>query len=182
MNTNTQRMVKVRSTCTGRFVINEPAFNLVREFPTKGSVQMIPYEAIEQLLWQPGFKTAIDTGMIYIDDMQDKIDLGLESPEAKAPERIRVLSEAQMLKLLKVDSYEVFANDITGLPIEQARALVHFAADNNIIDMKKIDTLKAVTGLDAIKIIAAKRANEEADRMIAEKEARARQEGDFNPV
>ena len=68
MNKET-RMVRLRSTSASTFVINEPAFNVRRVFPNKGSIQMLPFEVVEQLLWQPGFRVAIDTGKIYIDDM-----------------------------------------------------------------------------------------------------------------
>jgi hypothetical protein len=33
-------------------------------------------------------------GILYIDDMEAKIELGLESPDAKQPENIIVLNDA----------------------------------------------------------------------------------------
>lgn len=182
MNVNTTRMVKLRSTSVGTFVINEPAYGINRVFPNKGSIQTLPFEIVEQLLWQPGFRTAIDTGMIYIDNMQDKIDLGLEEPDATAPKNIRILSEADMLDMLKNKSYDDFINSLEGLPIEQIRSLATYAAENNIVDMAKVDAIKQITGKDIVEMIDRRRKMEEADRAAAEKEQRRRNEGEFNAI
>lgn len=181
MNKET-RMVRLRSTSASTFVINEPAFNVRRVFPNKGSVQMLPFEVVEQLLWQPGFRVAIDTGKIYIDDMQDKIDLGLEEPETKVPTNIKVLNEAQMLTLLKVKSYDDFLDELATLPIEQIRNLADYAAENNLVDIAKIDAIKQLTGKDVVEMINKRRMFEQAEKASAEREARRRNEGEFNAI
>lgn len=181
MNKET-RMVKIRSTIAGTFSINESSYNVNRVFPGKGSVQSLPFEIVEQLLWQPGFRNAIDSGILYIDDMQDKIDLGLEEPDTKTPTNIRVLNEAQMLTLLKVKSYDDFLKELEGLPIQQIRDLADYAAANNLVDIQKVDAIRQLTGKDVIKMIDKRREFEAADRAAAEKEARRRNEGEFNAI
>lgn len=181
MNKET-RMVKLRSTTSGTFTINEPAYNLRRVFPNKGSIQMVPFEILEQLLWQPGFRVAIDTGMLYIDDMQDKIDLGLEEPDTKIPTNIKVLNEAQMLTLLKVKSYDDFLNEISTLPLEQIRQLADYAAENNLVDIAKVEAIERLTGKDIIKMIDKRREFEAADRAAKAKEENRRREGEFNAI
>ena len=176
------RMVKLRSTVSGTFAINEPAYSVNRVFPNKGAIQALPFEIVEQLLWQPGFRAAVDTGMLYIDDMQDKIDLGLEEPETKIPTNIKVLNEAQMLTLLKVKSYDDFLDEIATLPIEQIRNLADYAAENNLVDMSKVEAIERLTGKDIIKMIDKRREFEAADRALKEKEERRRREGEFNAI
>lgn len=176
------RLVKLRSTVVGTFSISEPAYNLVRVFPNKGAVQTVPFDVLEQLLWQPGFRVAIDTGMLYIDDMQDKIDLGLEEPDTKTPTNIKVLNETQMMTLLKVKPYNEFIDELETLPMQQIRDLADYAAENNLVDMQKVDAIKQITGKDIVAMINKRRQFEEADRIAAEKEANRRNEGEFNAI
>ena len=176
------RLVKLRSTSTGTFSINEPAYNIRRIFPKKGSVQTVPFDILEQLLWQPGFRAAIDSGLLYIDDMQDKIDLGLEQPDTKVPTNIKVLNETQMMTLLKVKPYNEFIDELGTLPMQQIRDLADYAAENNLVDMQKVDAIKQLTGKDIVAMINKRRQFEEADRIAAEKEANRRNEGEFNAI
>lgn len=116
--TNGQRLVKLTSTDTGTVVVHEPAYSIHREFPGKGTSQMIPFDIMEQLMWRTGFKNMILSGTLYIDNMQDKIDLGLEDPETKDPTNIKVLNEAQIITLLKVKSYEDFVAELETVSAE----------------------------------------------------------------
>jgi hypothetical protein len=60
----------------------------------------------------------IDTGMLYIDDMQAKIDLGLEEPGTETPTRIKVFTPEQILTLLKIKKYDDFKAEIDSVSIE----------------------------------------------------------------
>lgn len=51
-----------------------------------------------------------------------------------------------------------------------------------MIDPKKDDYLKKITGKDVLKMIAHKRDMEEADRIAAERETTRRREGEFNAI
>lgn len=133
-------------------------------------------------MWRPGFKNMIRSGILYIDNMQDKIDLQLEDPDTKAPTKIRVLTDEQILTLLKVKSYEDFVKELATVSLDQANAVVNYAVENSIVDNRKVDYLKEITGRDVVKIIAHKRDAAEAERINAEKEARRRNEGEFNAI
>ena len=182
MMTNGQRMVKLTSTDAGRVIIHEPAFGVHREFPGKGTSQMIPFDIIEQLMWRTGFKNMIMSGTLYIADMQDKIDLGLEEPETKGPTRIKVLNDQQILTLLKVHSYDKFVEEISSLPAEQVNNVVSFAVEKEIVDTQKIAYLKKVTGRDVLKMISSKHDRLEAEEMAKKREENRRKEGEFNAI
>lgn len=182
MNTNGQRMVKLTSTDSGRVIVHEPAFSVHREFPGKGTSQVIPFDVVEQLMWRTGFKNMIMSGTLYIADMQDKIDLGLEEPDTKEPTRIKVLNDQQILTLLKVSSYDKFVNELSTLPSEQINNIITYAVDNEIIDPQKDDYLKKLTGRDILKMITHKRDQEEAEIAAKVKEENRRKEGEFNAI
>lgn len=176
------RMVKFKNTTPGKVIVHEPAYGVHREFLGKGTVQMIPFDIVEQLLWRPGFKNMITSGILYIDNMQDKIDLQLEDPDTIVPTRIKILTDDQILTLLKVKSYTDFVAELKTVSVDQANAVVDYAIEHSLIDPQKVDYLKQVTGRDVIKSIAHKRDLEEADKAQAERDARRRTEGEFNAI
>jgi len=47
----TVRMVKIKNTSSATVNVFSPAYGINRDFPGKGSVQAIPFETVEQLLW-----------------------------------------------------------------------------------------------------------------------------------
>lgn len=181
MNTQSTRMVTFKNMTTGTFVINEPAYGIRRVFNAKGAIQTIPFEIVEQLLWSEGFRNCIDNGMIYIENMQDKIDLGLEEPETTEPTNIKILSPERMKAILS-SPMEDFLKEIDGCPMEQIRLLAEYAADNNFVEVDKVDVIKKLTGLDIINMISRRRQAEDADQIAAEKEANRRRDGEFNAI
>ena len=156
MNTS-NRLVKFKNTVNSKVIVFEPAYNIRREFPGKGAIQTIPFDLVEQLLWRPGFKNLVQTGILYIEDMQDKIDLQLEDPDTKTPTKIKVFTDEQILTLLRVRNYDDFVKELSTVSVEQANNVVDYAINNDIIDTKKCDYLKTITGRDIIKSIAHKR-------------------------
>ena len=175
------RMVKLRNTTAQTVTIYSPAYNVKRTFPGKGAVQVLPFDTVEQLLWDNGFQYMIKSGQLYIDDMQTKIDLGLENPDAKVPTNIKVLTPEQMLTLLKVRTVEEFKKEVSTISVEQCNEIVKYAVENNLVDNDKVNYLKERTGKDVIAMIARKRLEAEADKANAGKEEK-RPEGVFSPV
>ena len=179
------RMVTLRSTVNYPVNVFSTAYNINRDFTTLGARQVLPFDVVQQLLWDNGFKYMIEHGILYIDDMQTKIDLGLEEPDTTVPTRIRVLEPAQIEKLLKQSSYDEFVKEMNGLSVEQLDNIVDYAVKNNIVDINKSDFLKKYTGRDIVVIIGKKRANAEAEVREAKRaadEAKNGREGDFRRI
>ena len=175
------RMVKLRNTTAQTVTIYSPAYNVKRTFPGKGAVQVLPFDTVEQLLWDNGFQYMIKSGQLYIDDMQTKIDLGLENPDAKVPTNIKVLTPEQILTLLKVRTVEEFKKEVSTISVEQCNEIVKYAVENNLVDNDKVNYLRERTGKDVIAMIARKRLEAEAEKAHAGKEEK-RPEGVFSPV
>lgn len=169
---NENRMVKLISTSNSTVVVSRPEYGIRREWQREGSFQMIPFNTVEQLLFTTGFRNMIDTGTLYIDNMQDKIDLGLEEVGTTVPTNIVVLTEAERAKLLSpAVSFKEFVQVLSKVTVDQAQKVVDYAAKHNLIDYEKTDYLKAITGRDIIAIIAHNRQLQEMDRVAAAKEA-----------
>ena len=102
------RMVKLKNMVNKTVSVKLPEYGINRRWTAKGQVVPIPYETMEQILWHDGFRKMIDRGILYIEDMQDKIDLGLEEEGTTEPPNIVVLTDKQIETLLTTSPIDVF--------------------------------------------------------------------------
>lgn len=186
MTESTIRTVRFRNTADKKVVVVSPTLNLRREFPTKGVIQEIPFEMVEQLMFDAGFLNLINSGVLYIDNMEDKIDLGIEAPDTEIPTNVVVFSDAEKVRLLTQATREQFLERLSHVTYEEAAELVRFAAKNDIYNPEKSEILKEITGMDVVGMIAKKREFEEADRRAAANSSsssdRKPPEGVFRPL
>ena len=101
------------------------------------------------------------TGMLYIEDMEVKKELGLEPEDATEPENIIVLSDAEMKRYLTVLPLHEFKEKLANLSIEQKKNMVDYAVENEIINLEKCELLKEATGLNIVRMIELNRQNKE---------------------
>lgn len=175
---NENRMVQIVSTVDRTVIVNRPEYGIRRQWVAKGQTQVLPFDVVQNLYFTVGFQNLINEGILYIPNMQDKIDLGIEADGTTQPTRVVVLNDTQMKTLLTVRSYNDFVKELAHLPMSQAHALVDFAVKNEIIDNMKVKYLKEVTGRDVVQIIARKRQSEEVDRRQAAIDAAHRTENE----
>ena len=151
--------VKVVSTVYGTVTVQLPNINFTRVWPNKGAAVMIPFEVLEEGIFDTGFNNMLRDGDLYIEDMEVKKALGLEPDDAKEPENIVVLNENKMLFLLKTASVDVLKDTLSKISLEQANNLAQYAIDHQINDFEKADILKQITGRDITKSILLEREN-----------------------
>ena len=82
--------VKVTSMTTGRLGVIIPEYNFNRTWPNKGSSMLVDKDVLEQLMFNEGVRYMFDNGMLYIEDMETKKELGLEPEDATEPVNIIV--------------------------------------------------------------------------------------------
>ena len=149
------RKVMVKSESTGRLSINLPELQLKRIWEKKGTIRPISFEDLQQALYVPGVEYMFKEGMLSIESMQDKIDLGLEPEGTKedSPVNIIILNDSQKKRYLTVLPTSEFKQELEKLPYEQINSLVDYAIEKELMDMDKCDILKEKTGIDIIKAI-----------------------------
>lgn len=158
-----KRMVKVINMVNKTVGIVKPELAFRRKWTVKGQPQMIPFETLEQLLWDDGVRHMFERGILYIAEMKDKIDLGLEPYGATEPVNIKVLNDSQITTLLKIRSFEEFKKELEDLSIDQIKNIVNFAIRNEIVDVNKCEYLKDITHIDILKTISDNKALEKLD-------------------
>ena len=149
------RKVMVKSESTGRLSINLPELQLKRIWEKKGTIRPISFEDLQQALYVPGVEYMFKEGMLSIESMQDKIDLGLEPEGTKEdnPVNIIILNDSQKKRYLTVLPTPEFKQELEKLPYEQINSLVDYAIEKELMDMDKCDILKEKTGIDIIRAI-----------------------------
>lgn len=132
-----------------------------RTWPRKDAAIMIEREILDELMYDPGFEYMIRTGILYIEDMDVKKDLGLEPEDATEPENIIVLNDAQRKDLMIKTPVKEFKEKVEKLGKEQQLALVQYAIDHRYGDFDKSKILKDLTNRDIVKAIQLAIQNEE---------------------
>lgn len=144
-------------------ILNEQHF--VRTWTPESSLK-VNYEILEEAIFDKGFRTFLDKGILHIESEEARIELGLQEPNA--PEIIKILNKSQMLRMLKVDTIDAFKIALSGVAKEQILALVDLAIAEKIYDMEKSEILKGLCGVDFIKNIQMNTAMDAAAKKIEE--------------
>ena len=119
----------------------------------------VPYEILQEELFDHGFMVCIDQGNIFIEDKEARVELGLEEEDAEPI--VKILTGAQLTRLLKAAPLGEFEDVVKTLTKEQCETLIDMGIEQKNIDMNKADILKTITGIDAVKAIELKKKYEE---------------------
>lgn len=156
-----KEMVTVISTVNGVVGIYLPDLRFKKEWTRKGQKQKIDKELLQDIMYDPGSEYMFRTGMLYIEDMDIKKEIGLEPEEATEPVNIIVLDEKQLNRYLTVMPLHEFKENVKKLSIEQAKNLVDYAVQKETISFDKAEFLEKITGLNAMSMIQLNRKNKE---------------------
>ena len=154
--------IKVKSLAKATVGMTVPHLNLRRTWARKGAVQLVPFELLEQAIFEPGVEYLFKTGILFIEDLQIRIRLGLEEEEA-TPETAKMieLTDEKIKELLTQTALKDFRETIDGLSLAQIEELANGAIELRITDYQRCQILKDKTGKDVLKIVL--RENEEDD-------------------
>ena len=153
--------VKVTNLVSSRVNINIPDVRLNRIWEKKGATKTVPFDQLEEALYNPGVEALFREGILGIEDLEIKKQLGLEPDDATEPVNIIVLNDQQRKRYLTVMPFGEFKEKIKDLPVEQIRELAQFAIDNEIADFDKAEVIEKITGVDIIGSIQMKKQDEE---------------------
>lgn len=148
------RQVIVTNMINGNISIKKPHLGLNRQWQRFGQKMRIPFDMLEEALWDSGVRNLFESGYLYIENLQDKIDLGLEPEGAEEPVNIINLDVAKMESMWKNLPFDVFKVQFGKLTKVQADALIDYAINNKVIDTEKCLWVKEITKKDILKAIS----------------------------
>ena len=153
--------IRVISKHQGPISVNISDLRFKREWPNKGASVLIEKETLEEMMYDSGFKYMIDTGMLYIEDLEVKKELGLEPEDATEPVNIIVLNDNDMKRMMTAMPQLEFDAKLKTLNYEQMLALADFAIKNELGDFGKCDAIKKACGKDILTAIKLNREDKE---------------------
>ena len=165
-----ERMVTFINTTNRTVGVKIKEYGINKVWKTKNQKISIPYTLVEEMLWHEGFRAMIDRGILYIENLQDKIDLGLEPEGAKKPENILVVNDEEIRDLLIAKPITQFKDFVDKLNPTQITNIVNYAIANDLVDVAKSSYLQEKTGIDILKNVARKKEMERID--LAEAKAK----------
>lgn len=159
-----EEKVRVVNLISSRVNIDLPEVRLKRIWEKRGAVKTIPFEQLEEAMYNPGVEALFKEGILGIEDLEIKKKLGLEPEDATEPVNIITLDDIQRKRYLTVMPLAEFKNKIKELPLEQIRELAQFAIDNELVDFEKSEIIKKITSTDIIGTIQMNKADKEETR------------------
>lgn len=145
--------IKVVNLVSSRVILTVPELRLKRVWEKKGAVKTIPFEQLEEAIYEPGVEALFTDGILGIDDMEVKKKLGLEPEDATAPVNIITLDDEQRKRYLTVLPMYEFREKLKELPREQIIELANYAIDNEIVNFEKSELIRKVVGIDILSVI-----------------------------
>ena len=149
----------ITNTTNHSILIELPESKFRRTWQKDASMK-VDLEILREAIYDAGFKAFIDEGVLFIEEKEIRVELGLEEEDAEKP-FITILKPAQMTRLVKAATIEEFKATLSEITKEQALALVDMAIKEKSISMDKLMALKEKTGIDVVKAIELERQNEE---------------------
>lgn len=154
------KKVKVTNLVSRRVNITLPEMRFRRIWETKGAVRTIPFDELEEAMYNPGVEALFRNGILGIEDMDVKKELGLEPEDAEEPTNIIVLNDQQRKRYLTVLPLPEFKEKVKELSRDQIQELAKFAIDNELIDFEKDSYIQELIDIDIIGSIQLNKADE----------------------
>lgn len=142
-------------------MLPQNGYMVEKRWAQKGAKLLIDKESLREGIYLPGVEYMFKNGLLYIDDMEFKIELGLEEPEAKVPTNIIPVDEKYLERVMKRMPLAEMKQALKKMSADQLEELITYASSQNDIQLDRINAIKEVTGTDLFKVIDLKRQREE---------------------
>lgn len=154
--------IKVISAIDRRCGIDNADLHISRRWPGRGSVVTFDKEQIEELMFDPAFANMVNEGMLYIDDMEVKKEIGVEPEDATKP-TIIYLSDKELERFWKNMPISQFKLETKNLTKSQLTSLARYAMSHgNDGSIEKANYLTEISGFQILKGIENNKSTKEA--------------------
>ena len=145
------KKVIIENMVNSRVGIDIPELRLTRVWERKGAKKPIDFDILKEAIYNEGVDYMFRNGILYIDDMDVKIELGLE--EEGAPAQIKVLKDEDCEELWNKATLKVFKEALENYSKEQLQILADYAVAHKILNLDKSNSLRKKIGYDVVKVI-----------------------------
>ena len=153
--------IKVISAFDGRCVLNDIGLHISRRWEGRGDSVVFTKEQIEELQFNTAFMNMVREGILYIEDMEVKKEIGIEPDEAEEP-TLLLMDEKALQRFWKNMPLSQFKIEVKKLTKVQLNILADYAITHgNDGSIEKATYLTTVTGRNILKGIELERLSRE---------------------
>lgn len=119
----------------------------------KGQKLPVSKDVLREAIYEPGIEYMFKKGILYIDDMDFKIELGLESEGTAAPTEILPVDDKYLNRVLKLMPIVEMKAAIDKMSMVQKQELVDYASKQNDIQLDRLAIVSEKCNVDILKTI-----------------------------
>lgn len=131
-----------------------------RVWNKKGQKLPVSKDVLREAIYEPGIEYMFKKGILYIDDMEMKIELGLEAPGTTAPTEVLPVDDKYLNRVLKLMPLSEMKAAIDKMSIVQKQELVDYASKQNDIQLDRLAIVSDKCNVDILKTIELNRQKE----------------------
>lgn len=131
-----------------------------RVWNKKGQKLPVSKDVLREAIYEPGVEYMFKNGILYIDDMEFKIELGLEAPGTEAPTEVLPIDDKYLNRVLKLMPVSEMKSTIDKMSIVQKQELIDYASKQNDIQLDRLAIVSEKCGVDVLKTIELNRQKE----------------------
>ena len=119
----------------------------------KGQKLPVSKQVLREAIYEPGIEYMFKKGILYIEDMEFKIELGLEPEGAKEPTQILPVDDKYLNRVLKLMPISEMKQAIDKMSLTQKQELVDYAVRQNDIQLDRLNIVSNKCNADVLKAI-----------------------------
>ena len=143
---------KVMITSMVNGTISSPSLDH-RVWSKKGQKLPVSKDTLREAIYEPGVEYMFKKGILYIEDMEFKIELGLEAEGTKEPTNLKPMDDKYLNRVLKLMPILEMKKAIDDMSMVQKQELVDYAAKQNDIQLDRLTIISEKCGVDILKSI-----------------------------
>lgn len=124
-----------------------------RVWNKKGQKLPVSREVLSEAIYEPGVEFMFKNGILYIDDMETKIELGLEPANATVPTNIQPVDDKYLNRVLRLMPVVDMKKAIDAMSLVQKQELVDYTVLQNDIQLDRLAIVSEKCGVDILKAI-----------------------------
>ena len=152
--------VIVNSMVSGRVSIIMPDLRMKKTWPRKGTKLPISKDFLREAIYDEGVYSLFADGDLDFDDMDFKIELGLEDEGTKAPTKVIPMDEKYMERILKFMPIMEMKENLHKMSNDQKNEFLDYACHQTDINLDRIRVIDEIFGSNLLRTIELERQKE----------------------
>ena len=124
-----------------------------RVWNKKGQSLPVSKDVLREAIYEPGVEYMFKHGILYIDDMNFKIELGLEAEGTTVPTQVLAMDDKFLNRVLKLMPISEMKKTIDSMSLVQKQELVDYAVKQNDIQLDRLKIVSEKCKVDILKVI-----------------------------